>query len=62
VEIRKPLKEIWLTANLPCSKRLKVMLPIWLSAHYLVESPAKGTFLSAIQADLSRTPLFHDAL
>jgi hypothetical protein len=25
--IRKPLKEIWLKANLPCSKRLKVMLP-----------------------------------
>ena len=25
-----PLKETWLAANLPCSKRLKVMLPIWL--------------------------------
>jgi hypothetical protein len=32
-EIRKPLKEIWLTANLPCSKRLKVMLPIWLPGY-----------------------------
>ena len=33
MEIRKPLKEIWLTANLPCSKRLKVMLPIWLPGY-----------------------------
>ncbi len=32
-EIRKPLKEIWLAANLPCSKRLKVMLPIWLPGY-----------------------------
>jgi hypothetical protein len=28
--IRKPLKKIWLAANLPCSKRLKVILPLWL--------------------------------
>jgi hypothetical protein len=28
--IINPLKAVWLTANLPCSKRLKVMLPIWL--------------------------------
>lgn len=27
------LKEIWLTANLPCSKRLKAILPIWLPAY-----------------------------
>jgi hypothetical protein len=32
-DIRKPLKEIWLAANLPCSKRLKVMLPIWLPGY-----------------------------
>jgi len=29
--IINPLKEIWLAANLLCSKRLKVMLPIWLT-------------------------------
>ncbi len=23
------LKEIWITSNLPCSKRLKAILPIW---------------------------------
>jgi hypothetical protein len=32
-EISKPLKEIWLAANLPCSKRLKVILPIWLPGY-----------------------------
>ena len=26
----EPLKRIWLAANLPCSKRLKVILPLWL--------------------------------
>ncbi|MEO1582920.1 MAG: integrase, partial [Pseudomonadota bacterium] len=29
----KALKAIWMTGNLPCSKRLKAMLPIWLP-HY----------------------------
>jgi hypothetical protein len=29
----KPLKEIWLAANLPCSKRLRPMLPIWLPGY-----------------------------
>lgn len=28
--ITGPLKRIWLTANLPCSKRLKAILPLWL--------------------------------
>lgn len=27
------LKQIWITANLPCSKRLKAILPIWLPAY-----------------------------
>jgi hypothetical protein len=31
--IGKPLKEIWLAANLPCSKRLKVILPLWLPGY-----------------------------
>ena len=31
--IIKPLKTIWLAANLPCSKRLKSMLPIWLPGY-----------------------------
>jgi len=31
--ILKPLKKIWLAANLPCSKRLKVILPLWLPSY-----------------------------
>ncbi len=33
--ILKPLKKIWLTANLPCSKRLKAIIPLWLSGYIL---------------------------
>ena len=29
----KPLKKIWLKANLPCSKRLKAILPLWLPGY-----------------------------
>jgi hypothetical protein len=32
-QILKPLKKIWLTANLPCSKRLKVILPLWIPGY-----------------------------
>jgi hypothetical protein len=32
-EIIKPLKKIWLAVNLPCSKRLKVILPVWLPGY-----------------------------
>jgi len=28
--IIRPLKQIWLAANLPCAKRLKAILPLWL--------------------------------
>jgi len=31
--VLEPLKKIWLAANLPCSKRLKVILPLWLPAY-----------------------------
>ncbi len=31
--IVKPLKKIWLSANLPCSKRLKAALPLWLPGY-----------------------------
>ena len=39
--ILKPLKQIWLTANLPCSKRLKAILPLWLPG-YVQSSPFRG--------------------
>jgi hypothetical protein len=32
-EVLAPLKAIWLAADLPCSKRLRAMLPCWLN-HY----------------------------
>jgi hypothetical protein len=31
--ILKPLKVIWHAANLPCSKRLKAILPLWLPSY-----------------------------
>jgi len=31
--IIKPLEKIWSTANLPCSKRLKAILPLWLPGY-----------------------------
>lgn len=31
--ILKPLKRIWLASNLPCSKRLKVILSLWLPSY-----------------------------
>jgi hypothetical protein len=32
-ELVRPLKIVWLTANLPCSKRLKAALPVWLPGY-----------------------------
>ncbi len=32
-EILTPLKRIWRNANLPCSKRLKAILPLWLQGY-----------------------------
>ena len=29
----RPLKRIWLASNLPCSKRLKVIIPLWLAGY-----------------------------
>jgi hypothetical protein len=31
--VLEPLKHIWLTANLPCSKRLKIIIPLWLPTY-----------------------------
>ncbi len=38
-EILKPLKKIWLAANLPCSKRLKAILPLWLPGYQALHGP-----------------------
>lgn len=34
-----PLKRIWKTANLPCSKRLKAILPEWLPGYIKTYGP-----------------------
>jgi hypothetical protein len=34
-ELLKPLREIWIHASLPCSKRLKAILPLWISFYQL---------------------------
>lgn len=31
--VTEPLKRIWLAANLPCSKRLKAIIPLWMSGY-----------------------------
>ncbi len=31
--ITEPLKRIWLAANLPCSKRLKAVIPLWMPGY-----------------------------
>lgn len=31
--VRKPLEKIWLAANLPCSMRLKAILPLWMPSY-----------------------------
>jgi len=33
-EIIEPIRKIWLAANLPCSKRLKAILPAWLGFYH----------------------------
>lgn len=31
--ITEPLKRIWLAANLPCSKRMKMIIPLWMRGY-----------------------------
>jgi hypothetical protein len=47
--ILNPLKEIWLAANQPCSKRLKVILSIWL--------PCYVQLFGALSADVTQALL-----
>src|SRR5512136_45794 len=46
--ILKPLKHIWLQANLPCSKRLKVILPLWLPGYVQLFGPLPLPVLKAL--------------
>lgn len=49
-ELLKALKNIWLAANLPCSPRLKALLPLWLSSY----APTFGVLTSQVLRDLER--------
>jgi len=51
--ILQPLKRIWLAANLPCSKRLKAILPLWLPGYLSIFgclSPEATQALTTISA------------
>ena len=48
--ILKPLKRIWLTANLPCSKRLKVILPLWIPGYVQSFGPVNTEVTDALVA------------
>src|SRR4030066_786030 len=47
--ILKPLKQIWLAANLPCSKRLKVILPLWLPGYVQLFGPLPLPVVKALK-------------
>lgn len=49
-----PLKKIWLAANLPCSKRLKSMLPHWLPFLPDLPSNIKDKILNISPATIDR--------
>jgi hypothetical protein len=46
--ILKPLKKIWLAANLPCSKRLKTILPPWIPGYIQSFGPLPPEILEAL--------------
>ena len=46
--ILKPLKKIWLAANLPCSKRLKIILPLWIPGYIQSFGPLPPEVLNAL--------------
>jgi len=53
-EIIRPLKKVWLTANLPCSKRLKALLPEWLSYLPELSAEVKNKLLSMSPSTIDR--------
>jgi hypothetical protein len=56
--ILKPLKQIWLSANLPCSKRLRAVLPLWLPGYVQeygeVPEEVTGALLSVSPSTIDR--------
>src|SRR3989338_598429 len=50
-----PLKEIWLKANLPCSSRLKAIIPLWMPFYpQALSIKAKEALLLISQATIDR--------
>ncbi len=43
-----PLKRIWKTANLPCSKRLKAIIPLWLPGYIKTYGPISQKTAAAL--------------
>jgi hypothetical protein len=64
-ELITALKHIWITANFPCSKRLKAIIPIWLPAYQLefgflpLEILKKFSKISPASIDRSLKPIRH---
>ncbi len=54
-KILKPLKEIWLAANLPCSKRLTAILPLWLPGYVRQFGPLPEDVFKALLVISSST-------
>jgi hypothetical protein len=46
--IMKPLKVIWLAADLPCSKRLKAIIPLWLPSYREVHGDVSKAVAKAL--------------
>ena len=47
-QILKPLKKIWRAANLPCSKRLKIILPLWIPGYIQSFGPLPPKVVEAL--------------
>lgn len=47
-ELKECLQNIWLAANLPCSKRLKAILPMWLACYQLEFGALKPQILNLL--------------
>ena len=49
-EILMPLKTIWLQANLPCSKNLKSIIPLWLPHYAETYAPLDLKVIKALKS------------
>jgi len=54
-DLMKVLKHIWITTNLPCSKRLKAIIPLWLSHYpFHISDDVKKNLLNISPASIDR--------